>query len=233
MEELSDFFGLISKQKKIIEEQTEQSLSQRISKLRSVREEIEFDVNLDWDIPVVQTSDEILTDEYSESKKEINEEVFIQETITSIEPETNNSDPLTPLNQNFVTLEELQNHYKLFLNRIQQQLSTLGGGGETNLAWMDVPTTIVTSNSYSIKPSDYYIGVNYSGAVSLTLPLNMKEGKMFVVKDELGEASRGTNRYITVLPSGNDTIDGQDRVILAYDYGSLTFVYRNNIWRVI
>ena len=38
------------------------------------------------------------------------------------------NDPLTPLNQNFATLEDLQKHYRIFLERIQQQLSTLGGG---------------------------------------------------------------------------------------------------------
>ena len=44
--------------------------------------------------------------------------------------------------------------------------------------------------------------------------------------------TQGTNRYITILPSGSDTIDGRDRAILAYDFGSLTFVYRNG-WRVV
>jgi len=34
------------------------------------------------------------------------------------------NDPLTPLDQKFATLEDLEKHYKLFLNRIQQQLST-------------------------------------------------------------------------------------------------------------
>ena len=38
-----------------------------------------------------------------------------------------NSDPLS--NDDFVTLPQLQEHYRLFLNRIQQQLSTIGGGG--------------------------------------------------------------------------------------------------------
>ena len=36
------------------------------------------------------------------------------------------------IDKNFATLDDLQNHYKGFLNRIQQQLSTLGGGGENN-----------------------------------------------------------------------------------------------------
>lgn len=138
-------------------------------------------------------------------------------------------DPLTPIDKK---IEDLEKQYKLFLSRIQQQLSTLGGGGETNLAFMDMPVKYVTSSSYTITPQDYYIGVNYAGAVTITLPTPRKNGKIYVVKDELGEASNGTNRYITILPSGSDTIDGQDKAILAYDFGSLTFVYRDS-WRII
>lgn len=143
------------------------------------------------------------------------------------------TDPLTPVNQKFATLEDLNKHYNLFLSRIQQQLSTLGGGGETNLTYMDVPITSVITSSYSVKLQDYYIGVNYSGAVTITLPKADREGKIFVIKDELGEASKGTNRYITILPTGADLIDGRDRAILAYDYGSLTFIWKDNSWRVI
>lgn len=40
-------------------------------------------------------------------------------------------------NKNFATLEDLSNHYRLFINRIQQQLATLGGGGETRFAYLD------------------------------------------------------------------------------------------------
>ena len=39
------------------------------------------------------------------------------------------SDPLTPMDQKFATLEDLSKHYRLFINRIQTQLSTMGGGG--------------------------------------------------------------------------------------------------------
>ncbi len=46
-------------------------------------------------------------------------------------------DPLTPLDQNFVTLRDLQQHYKLFVNRVSQQLATFGGGGAVNLQYMD------------------------------------------------------------------------------------------------
>lgn len=143
------------------------------------------------------------------------------------------NDPLSPLDQKFATLEDLQNHYRLFISRIQQQLSTLGGGGETNLAYMDFPIKSVSSSSYNIRYDDYYIGVNYAGAVSLFLPKADREGKKYVVKDELGEASKGTNRYITIFPNTGDLIDGRDRAILAYDYGSLTFIWKSNSWRII
>jgi hypothetical protein len=172
-------------------------------------------------------------DRLSKIEKKPIKEGLISEGLLNILPQEKTSDPLTPLNQNFATLDDLQNHYKLFLNRIQQQLSTLGGGGETNLTYMDVPVTSVTSSSYTIRPQDYYIGVNYAGAVTITLPRADREGKIFVVKDELGEASRGANRYITILPTGSDLIDGENRAILAFDYGSLTFVWKGNSWRVV
>ena len=41
-------------------------------------------------------------------------------------------DPITPLDQKFATLDDLQKHYTKFISRIQQQLSTIGGGGENN-----------------------------------------------------------------------------------------------------
>ena len=83
--------------------------------------------------------------------KNIEPEVIIKEVIRegslNEPPSTKNKDPLTPLNQNFVTLDQLQQHYRLFLNRIQQQLSTLGGGGETRLKYLDDIVGIATNAS--------------------------------------------------------------------------------------
>ena len=61
----------------------------------------------------------------------------LKESILVVPPSENNTDPLTPLDQNFATLDDLSNHYRLFLNRIQQQLASLGGGGETRLEFLD------------------------------------------------------------------------------------------------
>ena len=52
-------------------------------------------------------------------------------------PNVDNSDPLTPLDKKYVTLDEFQEQYKLFINRIQKQLATFGGGGAVRIQDMD------------------------------------------------------------------------------------------------
>ena len=67
-------------------------------------------------------------DHLEEIFSKFNEEVLIENTL-SIPPDEDNSDPLTPLDQKFVTYEKLQENYRLFVNRVQQQLASFGGGG--------------------------------------------------------------------------------------------------------
>ena len=69
--------------------------------------------------------------------EKFNEKTVLTEGILNAPPEAKTSDPLTPLNQNFVTFEQLQKHYSLFINRIQQQLTTIGGGGAVLLYDLD------------------------------------------------------------------------------------------------
>jgi len=57
------------------------------------------------------------------------------------------NDPITPLDQKFATFDDLQKHYSTFLSRIQQQLSTLGGGGETQLRYLDDIVGVATNSS--------------------------------------------------------------------------------------
>ena len=79
----------------------------------------------------------------------------LQENLLAEPPEVDNKDPLTPLDKNFVTLDQLQEHYRLFVNRVQQQLSSFGGGGETKLQYLDdivgVATNLSAYNGYVLK----------------------------------------------------------------------------------
>lgn len=222
--DLNDLFLLISEEKKKQKEEFDNLVSDS------------FD-NLLWN--------ELSEESEKKPKRKVKKEIpIIKEEVAPIierslgllsEPsdKKQGNDPLTPLDQKFVSFDDLQKHYNLFLKRIQQQLSTLGGGGETNLAFMTLPVRTVTSSFYSVTHRDYYIGVDYAGVVTITLPKADREGRVFIIKDEKGEASKGMNRYITILPSNSDLIDGRDKAVIAFDYGSLTFIWKNNAWRIV
>jgi hypothetical protein len=99
---------------------------------------------------VIENSlDEVLEvlDEYKEELEEPKEDLIEKSLGLLAEPSDVKvqQDPLTPLDQKFATLEDLQKHYKLFLSRIQQQLSTVGGGGETRLRYLDDVVGIATN----------------------------------------------------------------------------------------
>jgi hypothetical protein len=225
--DVDDFLSTISAGKKFIKDKKESLVGDSFEKL--------FLSSLTEDVKPKKKKKKIIKESETQIKEEEPKVDIIEKSLGLLSEPSDikqQNDPLTPLSQKFATLDDLQKHYNLFLSRIQQQLSTLGGGGETNLAYMDMPITYVTSQSYTIKPQDYYIGVNYAGRVNITLPTPKKNGKVYIIKDERGEASRGNNRHIYIYSSGSDLIDNEDYAVLAYDYGSLTFVYRNG-WRVV
>ena len=94
-----------------------------------------------------------LVEDIKETSKTLQEEQkLLSETNVPLgedPPGTKNLDPLTPLNQNFVTLDQLQKHYKTFVERVQYQLASIGGGGETRLQYLDDIVGIATNlNAY-------------------------------------------------------------------------------------
>ena len=79
--------------------------------------------------------------------EKFDENKILNENLLAEPPSTTNQDPLTPLDKNFVTLDQLQEHYRLFINRIQQQLASIGGSGETKLKYLDDIVGIATNPS--------------------------------------------------------------------------------------
>lgn len=87
-------------------------------------------------------------------------------------------------------------------------------------------TTLVETSTYTVQDGDWYIGVNYAGAVTITMPSSATAGRVVVIKDESGNAS--TNP-ITV----SGTIDNDSGgFILQLDNGGVQMVYRSG-WRII
>jgi hypothetical protein len=133
----------------------------------------------------------------------------IKEGLLNEPPDTKNLDPLTPLDQNFATLDDLQNHYRLFINRIQQQLSTLGGGGETRLEFLDdVDRNSAKVNGRFLKydsASDKWIGAAGGGG-SQTLDDTLGIGNTSSLGMSVGIITAtyfiGDGSLLTNLPGG-------------------------------
>lgn len=103
----------------------------------------------------------------------------------------------------------------------------------SNMIRATVNTVVgVTGAKYTATQLDYYIGVSFSGQCSITLPENPETGREVIVKDESGNAGKGSNRKITIIPSDNSTIDSKESAIINIDNAALHFIYRNG-WRIV
>jgi hypothetical protein len=87
-------------------------------------------------------------------------------------------------------------------------------------------TTEVTTSTYTVTSTDFYIGVNYAGPVTITLPASANSGRMLIIKDEDGDAE--TNP-ITVLGTVDNDAGG---FIIQINNGAIQLLYRNG-WRIV
>lgn len=92
----------------------------------------------------------------------------------------------------------------------------------------NVPVTLVDQAAYSPTTDEYFLGIIFDGATTITLPAGTL-GKVFVIKDSVGDAN--TNP-ITVVTTGS-SIDGQPSYVMNTDWGSITLVYNGIEWNVV
>lgn len=88
-------------------------------------------------------------------------------------------------------------------------------------------TTLVTTNTYVVNDTDYYIGVNYAGPVTIIIPSDPSSGREIVVKDESGNCE--TYNITVSGPVDNDA----NGFILAVNNGAVHMLYRGDFWRII
>ena len=138
-------------------------------------------------------------------------------------PNVKNSDPLTPLDQNFSNLQDFQEHYRLFLNRIQRQLSTLGGGGAVLITDLDdVDTSTAKVDNKFLKynaASGKWVGSDTAGG-GYTLPTASAgtlggikigsglsiDGSGVVTASGGGSGETNQNAFSNVAVSGQNTV---------------------------
>jgi hypothetical protein len=114
----------------------------------------------------------------------------------------------------------------------------------TNSNWFqptqinDIPYTATEINSASFSTDfEYeYYGVIYTGGIcEVYLPLgtaSLDNGKIITIADEVGNISYG-NRGIKVIPSGTQSINGYSDILMKINNMSLTFLFRNGLWKTI
>lgn len=145
-DDLYEFFSVVSSGKKEHKKQLENLISNSFEEM--VLNPLKSEVKKKKKLSKIKSK-----------KSSIDEEIIEEQSLGLLAEPSNikvQQDPLTPLNKNFATHEDLQKHYQLFLSRIQQQLSTLGGGGETRLEFLD------DVDRNSAKTDNYFLKYNAS-----------------------------------------------------------------------
>ena len=122
-------------------------------------------------------------------QKEIKDlqEGLLNEPPSEKEDVGSGADPLTPMDQKFATLDDLSSHYRLFINRIQQQIATIGGGGAGFIKDLDDVSFDQTTGTNELL---IYNGSQWVGIASTALS---------GAPSELAETCTGTNLTVTNL----------------------------------
>lgn len=127
-------------------------LSEELKKPKEVQPK---EIQVESTSPVEVSSIDMVS-QYLSKKRVASETVIITETNNNIEEAVTNpaniekqrwADPLKSTDTKFVTFKEMNDHYGLFLQRIQQQMSSIGGGGEVKFRGLDDVVTSTTGTN--------------------------------------------------------------------------------------
>ena len=120
-----------------------------------------------YDQQLSEVSDEVkglysIVEEIKKKQSVLKEERIVEQIVKVESPD-----------KNFATLDDLQEHYRKFVSSIQQQLSTVGGGGETRLEFLDDldrDTALVDGKFLKYQASTKtFVGADASGGDASTL----------------------------------------------------------------
>jgi hypothetical protein len=201
---------------------------------------------------LVEESPIDLVSKYLSNHKTQNVGIKPVETISQINEVISNpeniekqrwADPLKPVDQKFVTFKDMNDHYGLFLQRIQQQMSSIGGGGEVKFARLDdISSSTVGTNkylTYNQATKKFYFntigtgeGIYLNGDNEVTLNvasptvlggIKVGEGFEIDVSDKL-QLRVATNTDLGGIKLGPGvTVNNQDQIII--DSSGLDFSF--------
>ena len=108
------------------------------------------------------------------------------------------TDPLTPMDQKFATLKDLANHYRLFINRIQTQMATMGGGGAGFIKDLDDVTFDQTTGTNELL---IYNGAKWVGIASTAIGSSTSK---LVELTDVDTTNLGDGRFLRYDASNDD-----------------------------
>jgi hypothetical protein len=91
--------------------------------------------------------------------------------------------------------------------------------------------TILVSEDYTVTLDDYYIGVNSSGPVTITLPGDCQDCDEYIIKAEM-KPPLG-NRKVTIVGANGETIDGYPDYIIEVSHDYVRLICNGGNWWVI
>lgn len=113
-----------------------------------------------------------------------------------------------------------------YLEQWLAKVSQAGPGGGASDTSNFTSFTKLVSDNYTIARKDYYVGVNHSSPVTITLPTIAENGHNLVIKDESGNCSINP---ITVAGNVDNDPNG---FILSINNGAIQMIYREG-WKII
>lgn len=138
---------------------------------------------------------------------------------------------ISPLEEKVeLLIRKTEDENKNFRRIVQKDLQGLRLGGSGAPDYLDTPRTkYVTTSSYSARRGDSYIGVNYAGPVTITIPTHpgFPDGYELRIKDESGNCA--TNPITVSATVDND----ENGFVLRINNGGITMVYHRNSWRIV
>ena len=143
-----------------------------INELKSELKKDLFDLDKKYKDTALNITEIYKVVEEIKEQQENLEEIYNDRPLTPDPDLKQGNDPLTPISQKFATLQDLAANYRLFVNRVEQQLYTIGGGGAGFIKDLDdVDFAGITTGSLLMyeASSEKWVGIASTALGSSTL----------------------------------------------------------------
>ncbi len=143
-----------------------------INELKSELKKDLFDLDKKYKDTALNITEIYKVVEEIKEQQENLQEIYNDRPLTPDPDLKQGDDPLTPINQKFATLQDLAANYRLFVNRVEQQLYTIGGGGAGFIKDLDdVDFAGITTGSLLMyeASSEKWVGIASTALGSSTL----------------------------------------------------------------